>query len=64
MKDKDEEVVIGELMSVVEKRRQRTKRSVGIRRTVKEAYIPLYRFFSRSYQLCLLTEDDHLKRTI
>lgn len=43
MEDKDEEVVIGELMGVVEERRQRTRRSVGMRRTVKEAYVPLYR---------------------
>jgi len=43
LEDKDEEVVIGELMGVVEERRQRTRRSVGMRRTVKEAYVPLYR---------------------
>ena len=44
LEDKDEEVVIGELMRVVEERRQRTRRSVVMRRTVKEAYVPLYRF--------------------
>ena len=43
MEDKDEEVVIGELMRVVEERRQRAKRSEERRRTVKEAYLPLHR---------------------
>ena len=51
MEDKDEEVVIGELMRVVEERRQWTKRSMGMRRMVKEAYLPLYRFISRFDQL-------------
>ena len=44
LEENDEEVVIGELMRVVEERRQRTRRSVGIRKKVKEAYIPLHRF--------------------
>ena len=43
LEDKDEEVVIEELMRVVEQRRQRTKRSISLRRRVKEAYVPLYR---------------------
>ena len=64
MEDKDEEVVIGELMRVVEERRQRTKRSLGIRRTVKEAYLPLYRFFSRSDQLYHIPFEENCSTTV
>ena len=62
MEDKDEEVVIGELMGVVEERRQRTRRSVGMRRTVKEAYVPLYRLKALYYNIW--AEHDHLKRAV
>ena len=68
MEDKDEEVVIGELMGVVEERRQRTRRSVGMRRTVKEAYVPLYRLKALYYNMwaeqCEQCEHDHLKRAV
>merc|ERR1719365_540654 len=36
-------MVIEELMRVVEQRKQRTERSIGVRRMVKEAYVPLHR---------------------
>merc|ERR1719391_28165 len=36
-------MVIEELMSVVEQRKQRTERSMRVRRMVKEAYVPLHR---------------------
>merc|ERR1719222_905804 len=42
-------------MRVVEERRQRTRRSVGIRKKVKEAYIPLHReLFNKSGEINLL----------
>jgi len=42
LEDKDE-VVIEELKRVVEQRRRSTERSLGVRRAVKEAYVPLHR---------------------
>jgi len=55
LEENDEEVVMSELMRVVEERRQRTRRSVGIRKKVKEAYIPLHReLFNKSGEINLL----------
>ena len=42
-------MVIEELMSVVEQRKQRTERSMRVRRMVKEAYVPLHRLGLNSH---------------
>jgi len=49
LEDKDEEAVIEELMNIVNERKRRTRKSMEIRKTVLEAYTPVYKeFFNTS----------------
>ena len=43
LEDKDQEAVTEELMNIVNERKRRTRKSMEIRKTVLEAYTPVYK---------------------